>query len=181
VDGGDHHGPLADRRGHPLDGSSANVTDSEHSGHRRREAVAGDYEPFGVELDAHLVQPGRAGVRANHQEETGCVEPDVPLEDVVPPVQRAQPARAMDRGQLRARVDSDPFVVGEALRQVCRHRVAELVTADQDVDLAGVPGQEQGGLAGRIGAPHHDGVPAGDHLGFELARGIVNAASLEVS
>ena len=60
--------------------SETNVTDSEHSGHRRHEAVAGDYEPFGVELDAHLVQPGRAWVRANHQEETGCVEPDVPLE-----------------------------------------------------------------------------------------------------
>jgi hypothetical protein len=78
-------------------------------------------------------------------------------------------------------VDGDPFVVSEALRQVCRHRVAEVVTADQDVDLAGVPCQEQGGLAGRVGAPHHDGVLAGDHLGLELARGIVNAASLEVS
>jgi hypothetical protein len=128
VDGRDHHGPLTDRRGHPLDGSSANVTDSEHSGHRRHEAIAGDYEPFGVELDASLVQPGRAWFRANHQEEAGCVEPDVPLEDVIPPVQRAQPTRAVDRGQLRARVDGDPFVVSEALRQVCRHRVAKVVT-----------------------------------------------------
>jgi len=54
-------------------------------------------------------------------------------------------------------------------------------TANQDVDLAGVPGQEQGGLAGRVGAPHHDRVPAGDHLGLQFARGIVNAAPLEVS
>jgi len=63
VDGGDHHGPLADRRGHPLDGPSADVTDSEHPGHRRHEAIAGDDEPLGVELDAHLAQPGRAWVR----------------------------------------------------------------------------------------------------------------------
>src|SRR5215207_8171434 len=141
---------------------------------------SGDYESFGVELDARLGQPGRAGVRANHQEETGCVEPDVPLEDVVPPGQRAEPTGAIDRGQLRARVNGDPFVVGEALRQIFRHRVAEVLTADQDVDLAGVPCQEQGGLAGRVRAPHHDGVPARHHLGFELARGIVNASSLEV-
>ena len=180
MDGGDHHGALADRRRHPLDGPGAHVTDGEHPGHRRREAVVGDDEALGVELDAHLVQPGRARVRADHQEEAGCVEPDVPLEDVVAPGQRAEPARAMDRGQLRARVDGDPFVVSEALRQVVRHRVAEVVTADQDVDLVGVPGQEQGGLAGRVGAPHHDGVPAGHHLGLELARGVVDAASLEV-
>lgn len=38
--------PLAGHRGHLLDGPSTNVTDSEHSGHRRHEAVAGDYEPF---------------------------------------------------------------------------------------------------------------------------------------
>src|SRR5690606_10937012 len=38
VDGGNHHGPLADRRGHPLDGSGAHITDGEHSGYRRREA-----------------------------------------------------------------------------------------------------------------------------------------------
>ena len=87
----------------------------------------------------------------------------------------------MDRGQLRARVDGDPLVVGEALRQVVRHRVAEVVTANQDVDLAGVPSQEQGRLAGRVGAADHYGVPAGDHLGLELARGVVHAATLEVS
>jgi hypothetical protein len=99
------------------------------------------------------VQPCRAGVRANHHEESGCVEPDVPLADVVPPGQRAEPTRAMDSGQLRSRVDGDPFVVSEALRQVVRHRDAEVVTANQDVDLAGMSCQEQGGLAGRVGAP----------------------------
>src|SRR6185503_17865487 len=111
-------------RGHPLDGPSTNVTDSEHSGHRRHEAIAGDYEPFGVELDAGLVQPGRAWVRANHPEETGCGEPDVPHEDVVAPVQSAQPTRAMNRGQLRARLNGEPFVLSDALRHVCPHRVA---------------------------------------------------------
>ncbi|HEY1623928.1 MAG TPA: hypothetical protein VGG16_09015 [Streptosporangiaceae bacterium] len=50
----------------------------------------------------------------------------------------------MDPAQFRTRVDGDPLVVGDALRQVVRHRVAEVVTADQDVDLAGVPRQEQG-------------------------------------
>ena len=52
MDGGDHHGSLADRRGHPLDGPGAHVTDGEHPGHRGREAVVGDDEPLGVELDA---------------------------------------------------------------------------------------------------------------------------------
>src|SRR5215207_3159806 len=56
--------------------------------------------PFGVKLDAQLVQPARVGVRADHQEETGCVEPDLLLEDVIPPGQRAEPTRAMDSGQL---------------------------------------------------------------------------------
>ncbi len=60
----------------------------------------GDHETLGVELDAHLVQPGRARVRADHQEQRGRVEPYVPVEGVVTPGQRAEPARAMDPGQL---------------------------------------------------------------------------------
>jgi hypothetical protein len=49
------------------------------------------------------------------------------------------------------------------------------------VDLAGVPRQEQGGLPSRVGATHDHGVPAGDHLGLELARRVVDAATLELS
>jgi hypothetical protein len=80
----------------------------------------------------------------------------------------------MDPAQLRTRVDGDPLVVGEALRQVVRHRVAEVVAANQDVDLAGVPRQEQGRLAGRVGTPDDDGVPAGHHLGLERRSALDN-------
>jgi hypothetical protein len=50
-------------------------------------------------------------------------------------------------------VDGDPLVVKQTLGQVVRHRVAQVVTADQDVDLAGVPCQEQGGLAAELAPP----------------------------
>jgi hypothetical protein len=36
-----------------------------------------DHEALGVELDAHVVQPRRTRVCADHQEEIGCVEPHV--------------------------------------------------------------------------------------------------------
>ena len=49
------------------------------------------------------------------------------------------------------------------------------------MDLVRVPGQEQGRLAGRVGAPDHDGVPTGDHVRLELARGVVDIAPLELA
>ena len=92
-------------------------------------------------------------VGADHEEDRRCVQPDVLTEDVVPPGQRAEPTRAVDPAQLRARVDGDPFVVNETLGQVVRHRVAEVVTADQDVDLAGVPSQEQAACPAELAPP----------------------------
>ena len=58
--------------------------------------------------------------------------------------------------------------------------VAEVVTADQDVDVAGVPGEEQGRLTGRVGPADDHGVPPGHHRGLELARRVVDAASFQV-
>ena len=72
------------------------------------------------------------------------------------------------------------FVVGEALGEVVRHRLAEVFTADEDVDVAGVPSQEQGRLPGRVGPTDDHGVPAGHHVRLQLTGGVVDTASLEV-
>jgi hypothetical protein len=63
----------------------------------------------GVELDARLMQPGRAWVRANHQEETGCVEPDVPLEDVGPASSARPPDAPVSRPGLPQVFATDQF------------------------------------------------------------------------
>ena len=71
-------------------------------------------------------------------------------------------------------------MVREPLREVGRHGVAEVVTANEDVDLIGVLGQEQRGLPSRVGASHHDCVPAEACPGLEFSRGVVDAATFEL-
>src|SRR6185295_10596371 len=180
VDCGDDHGSLADSRCHPLDGVRAHVTDGEQPGYRGGEAVVGEHEALGVEVDTDVVQPGRAGVRADHQEQCGRVESYVPVAGAVVPGQPAEPAAAMDGGQFAARVHGDPLVVGQALDQVVRHGVAQFIAADQDVDVAGVAREELGRLSGGVGAPDHDGVAPGDQVGLQLACGVVHATALQV-
>ena len=77
-------------------------------------------------------------------------------------------------------MDRDPVVVQQPLGEVVRHRVAQVVATDRDVDVAGLVGEEQGRLAGRVGASDHDRVPIGDRRGLELAGGVVDAPPLEV-
>jgi hypothetical protein len=86
----------------------------------------------------------------------------------------------MDGGQFTARVHGDPLMVGQALHQVVRHGVAQVITAGQDVDVAGAARKKQGRLAGGVGAPDHDGVAPGDRVGLQLARGVVDATALQV-
>jgi hypothetical protein len=71
-------------------------------------------------------------------------------------------------------------MVGEALRQVVGHRLAQRGSADQEMDMTRLPGQEQSRLARRVGATDDHGVPARVLVRLELARRVVDAASLEL-
>ena len=64
--------------------------------------------------------------------------------------------------------------------QVARHVLVEVVAADHEVDLAHLPGEEDGGLAGGVAAAddHHLRPPA--HLRLDGRRGVVDAAALEL-
>ena len=63
--------------------------------------------------------------------------------------------------------------------QVARHVLVEVVAADHEVHLAGLPGEEDGGLAGGVAAADDHDVRAPAHLRLVRRRGVVDAAALE--
>ena len=71
-------------------------------------------------------------------------------------------------------------MVSDPLREVARHGLGEVVTADQDVHLVDLLGEEQRGLAGRVGASDHHDVLADTCPRLEFGRGVVDAATLEL-
>ena len=84
------------------------------------------------------------------------------------------------RGQLRPGMDGDPSMMDEPLCEIARHGLGEVVAADEDVDAVGLPCEEQGGLARRVGAAHHDHLLTDARACLDLGGGVVDAAPLEV-
>src|SRR5919106_4207186 len=78
------------------------------------------------------------------------------------------------------RMDCDPVMMSEPLREVARHGVAEVVTANEDVNLVDMLREEQRGLPSRVGASYHDCVLADACPCLEFSRGVVDAATFEL-
>ena len=68
----------------------------------------------------------------------------------------------------------------EPLREIARHGLGEVVAPDEDVHVVDLLREEQRGLPGRVGASHHDHVLTEAGSRFELGRGVVDAAALEL-
>jgi hypothetical protein len=69
VDGGDHHRPLATADATRLMDPARTSPTANTAGTDVMNPSRGDGESFRVELDARVVQPGRARVCSDHQEE----------------------------------------------------------------------------------------------------------------
>lgn len=63
--------------------------------------------------------------------------------------------------------------------QIAGHVPGQRVLPHEQPDAGGVPGQEQGGLAGRVASAHDDDRVPLAHLGFEHGRRVVDARGLE--
>ena len=89
-------------------------------------------------------------------------------------------AVAAELDYLRVGADLDRVVALDLIDQVARHRLPEIVAADQQPAARGCAGEEHRRLPGRVAAADdHDRI-AGAQLRLGLGGGVVDAARLEL-
>ena len=95
-------------------------------------------------------------------------------------VMRLELAVTVELDHLGVLADRRSVVALDLVHQVARHRLAEVVAADQEPAARRVPGEEHRRLAGRVAAADdHDRI-AGAELGLGLGGRVVDAAHLEL-
>ena len=165
---------LADRGGDALQRAVAHVADREHAGQRRLERqrrarrerrpsttlvgqrAIGEDEAGAVERH-RVAEPGGRRLGADEAEQPGARRRCAARRWACA---RASPARGGRRrasaAHLGVREHVDARVGLDALDQVVRHRLGEVVAADRERDAAALLRQVDRGLAGRVAAADDD-------------------------
>src|SRR5207237_7204127 len=86
---------------------------------------------------------------------------------------------ALDGPHLGVGQYLDARVGLDALDQVARHAAGQVGAPDGDGHAAGLAGQVEGGLAGRVAAADHDDVDVATRSRLEFGRRVVDARSFE--
>src|SRR6476469_4745192 len=164
MDEGDGHASFADRRCHALHGAETHVARGEDARHAGLEeiritvvgpaAACGDigarqYEAALVECDLGR-QPGRVRIGADEDEQPTARAAELRAGRTIPDVDRLELDVAVHARNFRAEQDLDVRLAPDLVHEVLGHALLERVATADDRHGAGVVGEEEGRLAGRI-------------------------------
>src|SRR4051812_9560398 len=194
----DGHRSLADRRGHPLDRSAADVTGGEDAGPARLEEVgrAGEVPTLGrgrgqdgrgtgedetVVVERELIaEPPHVGLGADEDEHGARVEGAALAGGVVLDDDALERAIADDLAHLSPVMDLDAFVSPQLVDQIARHVLLEVLAAHDEVDFGGVVREKERRLTGGVAASDDDRRTAHACPRLYRRRGVVDADALEL-
>ena len=86
----------------------------------------------------------------------------------------------MQRADLGRKVDVDCRIRLDLIDEVARHARPQISTAHDEVDVTAATREEDGGLAGRIRAAHHNDGIALTRLRLDLRGGVIDPHALEI-
>ena len=190
----DRHRALADRRGDALDRAGAHVARGEHA-----RAAGLEQERLPPRASSAATAPGPAPSgqspwrrsRSPAAASRSAASAPMKLNSAGVLIVRASPVLLLTSStSLRWPSPCMPPDFGveqhldvgrllDAVGQVARHVLVQVVAADHEVDFAGLPGEEDGGLSGGVAAADDDHVRTPAHLRLDRRRGVVDAAALE--
>src|SRR6267142_6859941 len=113
------------------------------------------HEPLGVKGHTAL-KPTSIRHSADHEEDMPDVANLDNTGDVVSPLHTLEVSVAFERDEIDVRVQHDRGALLNPSNQIARHRCRETLRADEHVDPAGSPREEDSGLAGGVPTPDDD-------------------------
>src|SRR3984885_7205113 len=182
---------LADRAADALDRPRTHIADRENAWHRRIERRCGrrsavwrarDDKTGAIDLHAAALEPAGGRIGAHEQEKIAGIKP------VFLGRKAAAPAHTFERtplGALKSRNLGIEYQFNirrrlDALDQIARHAGGKTAAADNHLNLAGMAGQEDRGLAGGIAAANQDDLLLGTQTRLDRGGPVPDTPAVEV-